>query len=153
MPYKDYPDGLYLVSQPGAKRGIDHYGIADLGNRLAVPGADGVHPVIVHQSPPGVRANWLRDTDVWRVLGVITDEPLAIERYHAALAIPAYRLLGNSCEHFARFVATGVRESKQLQAAGWMVGLAAVAIAALNDEPQPARPRWGRRRTSPAREA
>jgi hypothetical protein len=134
MSYQGYPDGLYLVVQKSPTKGVDHYGILDIGNNLEVTGADGINPVIVHQCPPGIRADWLHDTGTWNVLGKITDERYAIERYKAALANPAYDLFGHNCEHFARFVATGVRESTQLQAAGVVAGLAALAVVALNSK-------------------
>lgn len=134
MFYQGYPDGLYLVVQKSPTKGVDHYGILDIGNNLEVTGADRINPVIVHQCPPGIRADWLQDTGTWNVLGKITDERYAIERYKAALANPAYDLFGHNCEHFARFVATGVRESTQLQAAGVVAGLAALAVVALNSK-------------------
>ncbi len=134
MSYQGYPDGLYLVVQKSPTKGVDHYGILDIGNNLEVTGADGINPVIVHQCPPGIRADWLQDTGTWNVLGKITDERYAIERYKAALANPTYDLFGHNCEHFARFVATGVRESTQLQAAGVVAGLAALAVVALNSK-------------------
>ena len=86
--------------------------------------------VVVHQTPPGIKADWLQHTGEWRVLGRITDEPFAVARYRAALANPKYDLFGHNCEHFARFVATGVRESKQLQAAAVVAGLATLVMLA-----------------------
>jgi hypothetical protein len=38
-----------------------------------------------------------------------------------------YDLFGNNCEHFARFVASGTKESKQLQVVV-LLGAAAVAM-------------------------
>lgn len=130
MPYQGYLDGLYLVTQRSPGKAVDHYGILDIGDRLGVGGADGINPVIVHQSPPGIKAEWLQHTGEWRVLGPITDEPYAIERYKAALANPKYDLFGHNCEHFARFVATGIRESKQLNAAAVVTGLAVLVMIA-----------------------
>ncbi len=45
MPYQGLADGLYLVMQRSPGKAIDHYGILDIGNRLAVGGADGINPV------------------------------------------------------------------------------------------------------------
>lgn len=149
MPYQNFADGLHLVKQRSAGKGVDHYGILDIGNRLQVQGADGINPVLVHQSPPGIQANWLQNTGAWKALGRIIDEPYAIARYHAALASSAYDLFGHNCEHFARFVATGVRESTQLQAAGWVAGLTALVIVASAEEP----PRPRRIRGEPSRHA
>jgi hypothetical protein len=151
VPYQGYPDGLYLVARPSAEKGVDHYGILDIGDRLKVPNADGINPIVVHQCPPSIRADWLQDTGIWQVLGQITDEPYPIQRYHAAIASPAYSFFGHNCEHFARFVATGIHESKQLQAAGWVAGLAVLVMAAGKSEPERSRRR--RRRTRSARAA
>jgi hypothetical protein len=148
MPFQGYAVGLYLVRQWSARKGVYHWGIADIGNILRIAGADGVHPVIVHQCRPGIRADWLQGSGVWEVLGKIDDEAYAIARYHAALDDPAYDLFGHNCEHFARFVATGIHESKQLQAVGWVVGLTALAIFASADEPQKARRATKRRRAA-----
>lgn len=134
MPYQGYLEGLYLVAQKSATKGVDHYGILDIGNRLAVQGADGINPVIVHQRPPSIQAEWLQGTGTWNVEGKITDERHAMARYRAALADPAYDLFGHNCEHFARFVATGVRESKQLQVAGIIAVCATLVFFALNSK-------------------
>ena len=126
MPYQKYQDGLYLLKQKSQDKGVDHYGIMDIGNRLYLPQANGLHPVVVHQTPPSVTLNWLQETGSWEVLGKITDEANAINRMKASLENPAYDLFGHNCEHFARYVATGKRESTQLQAVGIVAGLAAL---------------------------
>lgn len=129
MPYQGYVDGLYLVKQRSAKKGCDHYGIVDIGNRTRHPRVDGHQPVVFHQVPPVLRADWLQDTGSWDVLARITDEAMAIERLKAAAGNPNYDLFGNNCEHFARFVAMGRRESTQLQAVMVLGGLAALTVA------------------------
>ncbi len=90
----------------------------DVGNRLALLNVDGSHPVVVHQTPPAISLHWLKDTGTWKVLSKITDEAEAIQRMKKALENPKYDLFGHNCEHFARYVATGRRESTQLQVAG-----------------------------------
>lgn len=130
MPYQGYPDGLYLLVKRSESKGVDHYGILDIGNRIEHPHVDGRHPTVIHQTPPSIRLDWLQDTGVWRILGRITDEKHAIQRMMAARSNPAYDLFGHNCEQFARYVATGVHESKQLQAVGFVAGLAALAIIA-----------------------
>ncbi len=133
MPYQGYADGLCLLMQPGAK-GVDHYGILDIGNRIGHPQVDGRHPIVIHQTPPTIVMNWLQETGSWSVRGRITDEPYAIGRLKAALKNPSYDVFGNNCEHFARFVATGKRESTQLQVIVVVAGLAALAFAAWHSE-------------------
>jgi len=134
VPYQAYPDGLYLLVQRSEEKGVDHYGILDIGNRIGHPHVDGRHPVVIHQTPPSIRLAWLQDTGSWHVLGKITDEGHAIGRMEIAFLNPAFDLFGHNCEHFARFVATGVNESTQLQAIGVVVGLTALAIVALQSD-------------------
>lgn len=125
MPYEGLEDGLYLVQQRSTAKGVDHYGILDVGNRLRNPNVDGrQQPVVIHQTPPALRINWLQDTGRWKLLGRITDQPHAIDRMNKAFQTPNYHLFGNNCEHFARYVATGVRESKQVQSGVFVAGLA-----------------------------
>ena len=127
MPYGNLQDGLYLLRQPAQKPGLHHYGILDVGNRIDHPEVQGQQPVVIHQTPPRVRLDWLQDTGHWERHRRITDEAGAIRRISQAFMSPHYDLFGNNCEHFARYVATGVRESTQLQAAGFVAGLAVLA--------------------------
>ena len=126
MPYQQYQDGLYLLKQKSQAKGVEHYGIMDVGNKLNIQQANGLHPVIVHQTPPSIALSWLQETGSWEVLGKITDETSAINRMKIALVTPTYDLFGHNCEHFARYVATGKKESTQLQAVGVIAGLAAL---------------------------
>jgi hypothetical protein len=134
MPYQGLADGLYFVRQYSREKGVDHYGILDIGNRRRAPGYSGT-PVILHQLRPRIRADRLHKTGTWQVLYKIDDEAAALKRVKIALSDPDYALLRHNCEHFARFVAFGVRESKQLQAAGWLTGIITLAIIGTEDEP------------------
>jgi hypothetical protein len=133
MPYQGYPDGLYLVKQKSVEKGVDHYGILDIGNRIQHPQVDGINPVVIHQVVPTLRMDWFHMTGAWDVLGAITDEGMARQRLNEAGTRPNYNLFGNNCEHFARFIATGKHESTQLQAVGAAVGLAALAFVVLKN--------------------
>ena len=130
MPYSGYQDGLYLMKQNSSEKGVDHYGILDVGNRINNPQVDGRYRVVIHQTPPSIRIDWLQNTGTWTVLGRITDEPDAIARMQAAFQNPDYDLFGHNCEHFARYVATGKAESTQLQAVGIVIGLVALVFVA-----------------------
>ena len=134
MPYQNLQDGLYLLKKKSAQKGAEHFGILDIGNRMRNPGVTVNHPVIVHQTPPSIRVDWLQNTGIWQVLDRIVDEADAIQRMNAAFRNPSYSLFGNNCEHFARYVATGARESYQLQAAGLVAGLTAIAFMLIQDE-------------------
>ena len=128
MPYQQLEDGLYLLKKKSEGKGVDHYGILDVGNRIGNPGVDGRHPVVIHQTPPSIKFDWLQGTGAWAILGLITDETDAIARMNNAFQNPAYHLFGHNCEHFARYVATGRRESTQLQAVGVVAGLVALVF-------------------------
>ncbi len=124
MPHSIRKAGLYLMMQKTQMKGVlvDHYGILDVGNRMNLPNA-GWQPLIIHQTPPQIRLDRLADTGDWKVLSKITDESDAISRINRAIENSAYDLFGNNCEHFARYVATGRRESTQLQFAGVFITL------------------------------
>ena len=126
MPYQQYSDGLYLLKQTSPGKGVDHYGILDVGNRIGHPQVDRLHPVVIHQTPPSIRIDWLQATGSWSVLGRIVDETDAIRRMMHAFRNPSYDLFGHNCEHFASFVAIGVPQSGQLRAVGIVAGLAAL---------------------------
>jgi len=131
MPYKDLSDGLYLVSQGSEKDGvaITHFGVLDVGNILRHTASDGTHPLVIHQTPPRVRVDWLANTGNWSVMGRVTDVAGAMERLKATFSNPEYDLFGNNCEHFARFVTEGSRKSDQIFWAG--VGVVAVGALAI----------------------
>ena len=132
MPYQGLQDGLYLVAQHLPEKGVDHYGILDIGNnfRFAI-----VHePVVVHHPPPAIRADWLSTTGTWSIAGRIFDVAGARFRLRLALARANYDLLGNNCEHFARFIAYGKRESGQVQDAMVVAGLIGLIVMAARRE-------------------
>jgi hypothetical protein len=119
MPYQNLADGLHLLRQRSqSKEGVYHYGVLDVGNRLGRTPAWQYHqhPVVIHQTPPTIRADWLANTGSWESLGMVAcaQEASAIARIMQALQDPHYDLFGNNCEHFARFVTTGQRESTQV---------------------------------------
>jgi hypothetical protein len=129
VPYQGYADGLYLLKQQSAGKGVEHYGILDVGNRLRHPQVNYPQPIVVHQTPPSLRLDWLQNTGAWSVLARIEPEQSAVDRIRKAFEDPKYDLFGNNCEHFARYVATGRRQSTQLRAAVVVAGLAALAVA------------------------
>ena len=134
MPYQHLDDGLYLIKQKSAEKGVDHYGVLDIGNRIRHPAADGINPVVVHKGTSGFRIDWFQNTGTWDVVGKVIDEAGALERLQRAFKDPNYDLFGSNCEHFARFVATGKHESTQVQAAVIIGGLASLALLALLSE-------------------
>jgi len=136
MPYRQADglvlrNGLYLLTQHSVEKGVDHFGVLDVGNRLRISEVDGLHPVVLHQTPPRIQWTYLEGTGSWHNYGRIVDETSAIARIHLALQTPEYNLFSNNCEHFGRLVATGKRESLQLRGglvfAGLTVGVLWVA--------------------------
>jgi len=136
MPFQNLADGLYLMIQKSEEKGgVDHYGILDVGNRMQYPSVPvGAQPVVIHQTPPRLRTDWLQHTGRWTVLGRIWDEADAIARIEQAAGDPEYRLFGNNCENFARYVATGKNECTQIQSAVVVAGLAALVVVAVTSE-------------------
>lgn len=134
MPHLDLPHGLYWIFNDSPKKGVKHHAILDVGNRLGYPDVSGWNPVIVHQTPPVICREPLGDPNGWHLVGRIADERGAIQRIVEACANPLYAFISNNCEHFARYVATGVRESKQVQGAGVLAGIVALFFVALRAE-------------------
>lgn len=128
MPNQQYPNGLYLLKQESETKCVDHYGILDIGNRINHSRAGRRRPVVIHQTPPSIRLDFLQDTGTWLVLGRIPDEEAAKSRINTAFKNPAYGWFRHNCEHFARYVATGRFESTQLQAACILAGFGLMAL-------------------------
>jgi hypothetical protein len=117
MPYQNLADGLYLLRQWSPEKGVWHFGILDVGNRIKNKAIRrGSEPIVIHQTPPTLKMEWLHETGAWEVLGRISDEKIARVRIKEAANTPMYDLFANNCQHFATFIATGVRQSTQVQA-------------------------------------
>ena len=124
--------GLYWIVQQSPKKGVEHHAILDVGNRLRYRDVYPAYPIIIHQTPPSIRRDPFMGTGDWKVVMKVDDEPSAIRRLIHACSNPFYNTTGNNCEHFARYVATGKRESHQVQAVGFvgiLIGLAWAAAA------------------------
>lgn len=130
MPYQNLPDTLYLIRQPSGKFGVDHYGILDVGNVLNQRTVIGDHPVVIHQTPPRVRMDWLQNTGTWVIEGHVEPGQLqpAIARVSIALQNQEYDFFSNNCEQFARFIVEGNKYSTQLQAVSIVATLVALPI-------------------------
>ena len=122
--------GLYWLSQKSPTKGVQHHAILDVGNRLGHHDIDPRYPIIVHQTPPSITRERFAGTGDWELVLKIADEPSARQRLIAACANPIYNAAGNNCEHFARYIATGKRESHQVRAVGFVGVLIGLAWAA-----------------------
>ena len=120
MPYQGLQNGLYLARQKSNIKPdlIYHYGVIDIGNVLNISEAKANMPMVIHQAIPSIRVDFLNSTGSWEQMGRISETNLdtAKVRIQEAQKNPKYDLFGNNCEHFARYVITGVKESWQLQA-------------------------------------
>lgn len=126
------PPGLYWIVRQSQKKGVEHHAVLDVGNCIGYPDVYPTSPIIVHQTPPQIRRDPYYGTGDWKIVMAIEDHANAIHRLRVACANPFYNTAANNCEHFARYVATGVRESHQVRAVGFvgfLIGLAWVAAA------------------------
>jgi len=131
MPYGAFEDGLYLLRRPSVVKGFDHYALMDVGNRIRHPQVNAFdQPVVIHQTPPHIKIEWLQDTGEWSQIGRVAPEheASALARMRKAVKNPNYNLFGNNCEHFARYVAHGDRISTQVRAAVLVAGLVTLAL-------------------------
>ena len=117
----ELPRGLYLLRQYSSAKGVYHFGILDVGNNLGYEMAR--EPVVVHLTSPTIRADWLSATEPWEFLERIADVQGAVTRIGRAMSHPCYDLVFNNCEHFARYVASGRRESRQVSNTLLLVGM------------------------------
>jgi hypothetical protein len=130
IPISRLAPGLYLIMQTCANKGFHHYAILDVGNRLGYQDGPTRGPVIVHQTPPHPRRELANGTGVWKIVMKIADERHAWERLNEACTNPQYDALINNCEHFAKYVATGTRESRQVQVVGFVAAFVVLVLAA-----------------------
>jgi hypothetical protein len=120
--------GLYLIKTQLPTKPGEHYAILDVGNVFARQGI--TSPVLYQLSPTGVIMTSV--TTALTVLEKIEDERGAAKRFAEGLTNPRYSLFLNNCEHFARYVASGVRESSQAQGLGVIAAIAtAITFIAL----------------------
>jgi len=138
MSYQGFPDGLYLAKQKSRVKPelIEHYGVIDVGNILNHPQGNLNMPIVIHQAIPFIRIDWLSNTGRWKIIGKVKDNELknAKKRIRKAIKNPKYDLFGNNCEHFARYVTTGIKESRQLQGAAGVVALGVLLYLTWNIE-------------------
>ena len=133
MNLQHWPPGLYWIVQVSPMKGVEHHAILDVGNRMRCQDVGRWQDMIVHQTPPAIRREPAAGTGHWNVLQRIADEGGSIRRLVAVCANPGYCVISNNCEHFARYIASGIRESHQLQRVGavaLVLGMIAWAAAA-----------------------
>jgi hypothetical protein len=117
--------GLFLVERRLANKPGRHVGILDVGNTFQQQRLGWWSSVVYQYGPTGITFEDL--TAYWTTIKPITDVAGAVSRFREA-RLAAYDLVTNNCEHFARYVASGSRESKQVQAWGWVLGITAACL-------------------------
>lgn len=124
-----FADGLYLIKQFDAAKGVDHVGIFDVGNCTGLSPTGFLNdPVVIHHRPLGFRVQTLAETGAWKLVHRLKDQPAAAARIREIRANPAtYSIFGNNCEHFTEYVEHGVRQSPQLQRT-FLFGLGAMLL-------------------------
>lgn len=102
-------------------------------------------PDLIHEryeGCTGVQSRHITHGEQWRIEEPITDRDGAMQRLGAARQWGAYSATLDNCEHLARYIATGVKRSYQVQT---LVSVAVAATAALifvyRKHKQPAVPR------------
>jgi hypothetical protein len=133
VPFSNLPDGLYLVKRPSQYPLIEHYGVLIVGQPLWSFGYFGGEPVMLHRTDIGVRADWAVNMGSWNNLGQVPPHlvPSAVARFSAALQENDYNLFTNNCEHFARFVTQGKKQSTRVNAVA-VLSVAGLALWAAN---------------------
>lgn len=119
-------NGVFLLKRWSPEKGLDHYAVglsASAAWRAGFRQATAIQLV-----PTGLRSAVWTEGDRWEVLAQAVNEQAALGRL-AALLEGRYALMSSNCEHFARDVVTGVRESRQVQGAVLVGVLAAIVIA------------------------
>jgi hypothetical protein len=109
------PPGLYLLRQRIPDKLAEHWGVLDIGNQLRHRRLTSSHSVVIHRRTLGIRVDRAQNTGSWTVVQRVADVEAARVRLRTALREPQYNLFENNCEHFARYIATGHRESVQVQ--------------------------------------
>lgn len=113
-------NGVFLLKRPG--KGGEHYGVGVSGWRSGRFGS--FSAVAVQLFPRGVAVTpW--DESWGPALQAAVDAEAALQRLERA-TVNTYDFVTQNCEHFARYVVTGTRESRQIQG-----GLALAALGAL----------------------
>lgn len=128
--------GLYLVKKPAEKflGLVDHYAVIDVGNSLRLFPKTEKGPVVIEKiDGKGIVVGYILDN--WTIIGKVSDHYLfpASFRLVQALKDPTYDLFGNNCEHFARFIAEGKKESIQVKSFGALALIFGVVLLLSQD--------------------
>jgi Lecithin retinol acyltransferase len=134
-----YSDGIYLLNKPienPFQKPGRHYGILIKGQRfLEILGIHDRRPIVIHKTNNGIYRD-SAETYEWEILGQVPPHQItdAMRRMQLSLLSPLnYDLFINNCEHFARFVTTGKKESSQVQGVAVIGGLVLLLLLGGDD--------------------
>lgn len=108
-------DGIYQVKRKSDYPFMEHYGVVVSGRFLKNFGFSSYRTKVIHKTNVGVFADDYNYSD-WQIIKKIPENqiPLAIMRARVSID-NVYDLLIDNCEHFARFVTEGKKQSSQVQ--------------------------------------
>lgn len=117
IPFKNIRDGVYLVKkQSTAIPRKQHYGVLVVGWPLRLFGFYGSEPIIIHRTET-IRVEFAEATDsVWEIVDETPSHEIvsAAARASEEFRQPDYSVLTDNCEHTARYIVLGVRQSTQV---------------------------------------
>jgi hypothetical protein len=133
-----FTEGIFLVRRKGAKsNAYDHYGVAVSGKYLKNFSLLGQKVKVIHRIHEFDTKVIEEDYNpfTWQTVHKMPESeiPLAILRTYLT-QYDKYNLLFDNCEHFARFITTGKKESSQVQNVFGLVILGSLAYFALRDD-------------------
>lgn len=132
----EYSDGIYLVRTTSQllPNVLHHFGVMIVGKLLRELDYSDDNPLVFHLTDGGFQVDWVEAFGKPEMLGKVDllSESQAIGRLGFASRNLNTWYVGNDCEHVARFVAEGYKQSTQLQNFGVLGGLA-LAFLLLRD--------------------
>ena len=122
-----YAQGTYLVKTTSQlfPNLLYHFGVMIVGRRLRELGYSDTYPLVFHLTNSGFQVDWVETFGKPEILGKVDSisEPQALDRLRFASQNMNLWYVGNDCEHFARYVAEGYKQSTQFQNIGVLSGL------------------------------
>ena len=111
-----FVEGIFLVRRKSVKYiGVDHYGFVVSGKDLAYFDTSWKESRVIHKTNIGVHADTYFVSE-WEIVEKIRDDQIPFAIFRTRLTLnDRYKVLSGNCEHFARFVTTGKKESSQVQ--------------------------------------
>ena len=117
--------GVFLLKRWVPDKGVEHYAVGVSGTVAWRIGS--MRPTVIQLLPNGLSHEAWNESQGWEILRRSSDEGRALTRL-ASVRSARYAVFGSNCEHFARYVVTGIRESRQVQGAAVISLLLTLAL-------------------------